>query len=188
MVRPAILPLPLSIPNSDKSSTSPKSPNFFGAIRPDRPTDRPRCCRCARSPRSRGGGGLRRRSRRSHRASCSTHRARRTVATPPPWPPFPRALLEARARGRQRMAWEQQVYQLVVEGAMRRGYLLSLITAEALRDVGFTAAELLATGFILAELRVSAAIRPKSSSSVDLRQRRCGARASPHPNCGSTLE
>ena len=26
MVRPAILPLPLSIPNSDKSSTSPKSP------------------------------------------------------------------------------------------------------------------------------------------------------------------
>ena len=60
----------------------------------------------------------------------------------------------ARSGKLRREAWEQQVFQLIADGFTRRGYLLSLITAEALRDVGFTAAELLASGFILAELRV----------------------------------
>lgn len=49
--------------------------------------------------------------------------------------------------------WERQLYQHLVEGRMRRGHLRSLICAEALRDVGFTAAELLINGFVLSELR-----------------------------------
>ena len=47
-----------------------------------------------------------------------------------------------------RASWLTQVYTLVVEGCTRRGHLLSLITAEALRDVGFTAAELLSSGLV----------------------------------------
>ena len=37
---------------------------------------------------------------------------------------------------------------------MRRGHLLALITAETLRDVGFSASQLLAAGFALATLRL----------------------------------
>ena len=54
----------------------------------------------------------------------------------------------------RREVWATQVFTLLVEGALRRGHLLSLITAEALRDVGFTASELLSSGFVLAELRI----------------------------------
>ena len=59
----------------------------------------------------------------------------------------------ARSGKLRRAGWEQQLCQLIVEGAMRRGHLLSLITPEALREVSFSAAELLNAGFSLIELR-----------------------------------
>ena len=49
--------------------------------------------------------------------------------------------------------WESSLTQLLVDGATRRGHLLCLIAVETLRDVGFTAAELLGSGHTLAELR-----------------------------------
>lgn len=52
-----------------------------------------------------------------------------------------------------RALWEQQIYSVIVEGRARRGHLIALISAEALRDVGFTAAQLLSSGFVLSELR-----------------------------------
>ena len=54
----------------------------------------------------------------------------------------------------RRDAWEHQLCQLMVDGCTRRGHLLSLVTAEALREVGFAASELLASGFQLLELLV----------------------------------
>ena len=43
----------------------------------------------------------------------------------------------ARNGKRRRDVWEQQIYQLIVEGRARRGHLLALISAEALRDAIF---------------------------------------------------
>ena len=51
-----------------------------------------------------------------------------------------------------REMWEQQTSQLLVDGRLRRGHLMAIISAEALRDVGFTASQLLASGFALSEL------------------------------------
>ena len=50
-------------------------------------------------------------------------------------------------------AWMEQVTQLMIDGATRRGHLQSLVSAECLRDVGFKASELLPSGFLLNELR-----------------------------------
>ena len=47
----------------------------------------------------------------------------------------------------KKIAWEITVTQLVVDGAIRRGHLMPLISAEALRRVGFKAQELLDAAF-----------------------------------------
>ena len=62
-------------------------------------------------------------------------------------------LAAARVGKVQRIAWEAQLKQLMVVGTMRRGQLIALISAEALRDVGFRADELRAVGFSLAKLK-----------------------------------
>ena len=49
--------------------------------------------------------------------------------------------------------WAFQLTMWIVEGVMSRGHLNMLISAEVLRDVGFSASELLATGFTLPVLR-----------------------------------
>ena len=59
----------------------------------------------------------------------------------------------SRAGKLTRDAWELQLSTLIVEGHLRRGHLLNAIGAESLREVGFSAAELLSTGFTLASLR-----------------------------------
>ena len=53
--------------------------------------------------------------------------------------PAVKLLTAARAGKLKRPAWEEAVTKLIVEGVTRRGHLLSLISAEALRDVGFLA-------------------------------------------------
>lgn len=62
-------------------------------------------------------------------------------------------LTAARANKVKRDMWEEMVTQLMVDGALRRGHLQALISAEALRDVKFSATELLAAGFELPTLR-----------------------------------
>ena len=52
-----------------------------------------------------------------------------------------------------KVVWEQKTKQLMAGGDLRRSHLQSLVGAECLRDVGFTAAELIASGFSLVELR-----------------------------------
>ena len=58
-----------------------------------------------------------------------------------------------RARKVKRDTWQEKTRELVASGTLRRGHLLALISAETLREVGFTAAELLAAGFALSTLR-----------------------------------
>ena len=53
----------------------------------------------------------------------------------------------------RREAWEPMICQLICDGYLRRGHLLGAISAEALRELDFTAAELLDAGFALFELR-----------------------------------
>jgi hypothetical protein len=56
-------------------------------------------------------------------------------------------LLE-RSRSKKRVsrpAWEEAVMGWIVEGALKRGALMSLISAEVLRDVGFMAQEVCST-------------------------------------------
>ena len=52
-----------------------------------------------------------------------------------------------------RQEWQDEVCKLIVDGELKRGHLLTTISAEALRDVGFIASELLASGFVLPTLR-----------------------------------
>lgn len=62
-------------------------------------------------------------------------------------------LAAAHAGKMKRSTWEENVTRLMVEGTMRRGHLASLISAEALRDVGFPAQQLLDTGHTLPVMR-----------------------------------
>ena len=49
--------------------------------------------------------------------------------------------------------WEESITRLLCDGSLKRGHLLSLISAEMLRDVNFSAADMLATGHSLATMR-----------------------------------
>ena len=62
-------------------------------------------------------------------------------------------LTAARSNKVKRDAWEDAVTSLMADGNLRRGHLHVLISAEALRDVKFSASELMATGFDLSTLR-----------------------------------
>lgn len=61
---------------------------------------------------------------------------------------------EARRGRLNKDAWEASLTQLIADGYMRRGHLSSLVNAEALRDVGFSVIELIASAFSLHELRL----------------------------------
>ena len=62
-------------------------------------------------------------------------------------------LMSATAKKVKRPWWEHQTTQLIVDGAIRRGHLMALISPETLKRVGFAAQELLDAAFGLAELR-----------------------------------
>ena len=62
-------------------------------------------------------------------------------------------LADARRGKIKRDDYQGQLMKFVTEGCMRRGHLLALISADALRAVGYMADHLLATGFQLSELR-----------------------------------
>lgn len=64
-----------------------------------------------------------------------------------------RLLAAARVGKLKKDAWEENVTRLMVDGTMKRGHLASMISAEALRDVGFTAQELFDTGHTLPVMR-----------------------------------
>ena len=64
-----------------------------------------------------------------------------------------RMMMQANGKKMQRAAWQLQLTQLVVDGAIRRGHVLALIMADTLRKVGFAAQELLDAQFDLLELR-----------------------------------
>ena len=59
----------------------------------------------------------------------------------------------ARAGKIKRRAWEEKLTELLCVGDLRRGQLQSLISADTLKDVGFTAKELLEARFTLPVLR-----------------------------------
>lgn len=61
--------------------------------------------------------------------------------------------IAAKANKVKKDAWEQQVTQAIMDGNTRRGHLQTLLSVECLRDVGYKVAELLATDFVLEELR-----------------------------------
>ena len=71
----------------------------------------------------------------------------------PPADQVVKLLAQARTGKVKKAAWHEKVTQLMVAGALRRGHLFSLIAAEALRDVGYSAAELLASAFTLPTMR-----------------------------------
>ena len=72
---------------------------------------------------------------------------------PPPGEAVVKLLAGARAGRVKRKEWEEKVTHLMAQGRLTRGQLMSLIAAEALRDVGFAAAELLASGHTLPVMR-----------------------------------
>ena len=59
----------------------------------------------------------------------------------------------ARSGKAKREMWEETATKLMVEGTLKRGALLALISADVLRDVGYGAGELIACGFTLPVLR-----------------------------------
>lgn len=64
-------------------------------------------------------------------------------------------ILEGARSGKvKREKWEATVTELIAGGDVRRGHLLCLIEADVLREVGFTASELLAADFPLPTLRM----------------------------------
>lgn len=50
--------------------------------------------------------------------------------------------------------WAEHLIYVLVDGVTRRGHMLNLIAAEALRDVGFTVIELMAADYEIFELRI----------------------------------
>ena len=89
-------------------------------------------------------------------------------------------LEEAHAGDMTKKIWEQRVKLLLLGGDLRRAYLETLIGAECLRDVGYTADDLIATGFTLAELKrgrfLVAELRASGVSVSDLSATRYSAR------------
>ena len=65
-------------------------------------------------------------------------------------------LEDVRARVITREGWELRVKQFLVEGQARRAHLLSLVSIEVLRGVGFTAKELHDGGLTLVQLKAGA--------------------------------
>ena len=85
----------------------------------------------------------------------------------------------------RREAWEPMICQLICDGYLRRGHLLGAISAEALRELDFTAAELLDAGFALFELRQVATASPHPPRPVRS-PRVCAPRARAPTACAPT--
>ena len=77
----------------------------------------------------------------------------RTVAEEGPVDAVVKLLTSAASGKIKREAWEESLTQWMAAGSLRRGHLHALISAETLRNVGFSASELLDAGFALATLR-----------------------------------